>query len=296
MKRNQTITLHDNRIIGYSIYGDENGIPLFLFHGTPGSRIWFLENDELAFKLGICLIAIDRPGYGLSDEKKGRKIIDFVEDLKEFSKKLNVDHFTILGVSGGAAYAAACAYALPTRVKAVAMVSSATPFPSGIPPRNMTFKNKIVFLLSKYFPMFLHYLSYLEKNILDKNPNKYKRLLQKNIVHLSDWDKEVLTNKHVVETNILHIQEAYRRGVKEVVYETQLLTKPWGFNLKEIEVPIDLYHGEDDTLSPLNEVRKMVVELSSCKPYFIPKGGHFLMENKNIWEKILKNLKVHHEN
>ena len=43
---------------------------LFLFHGTPGSRIWFLRDDEIARSLGIYLIATDRPGYGLSDRNR----------------------------------------------------------------------------------------------------------------------------------------------------------------------------------------------------------------------------------
>ncbi len=33
------LKLHDGRKLGFSEYGKLDGIPLFLFHGTPGSRV-----------------------------------------------------------------------------------------------------------------------------------------------------------------------------------------------------------------------------------------------------------------
>ena len=35
----QTITLADNRKLGYSIYGDPGGFPMLFFHGWPGTRL-----------------------------------------------------------------------------------------------------------------------------------------------------------------------------------------------------------------------------------------------------------------
>ncbi|MEM1503821.1 hypothetical protein RG959_10435 [Domibacillus sp. 8LH] len=63
------MTLADGRKLGFWEYGDKQGVPVFLFHGTPGSRIWFLKDDDIANTLGIRFIATDRPGYGLSDQK-----------------------------------------------------------------------------------------------------------------------------------------------------------------------------------------------------------------------------------
>ena len=50
-------------------YGPGDGIPVFYFHGFPGSHkdIMLFKGNELAEELNIRLIAIDRPGYGSSD-------------------------------------------------------------------------------------------------------------------------------------------------------------------------------------------------------------------------------------
>lgn len=56
-------------MLGYAGYGDPAGRPIFCFHGIPGSRIAF---DPHASTVNARLIAVDRPGIGLSDAKPGR--------------------------------------------------------------------------------------------------------------------------------------------------------------------------------------------------------------------------------
>lgn len=55
------------RRIGYAEYGDPAGAPVLALHGTPGSRLMFSLSEDLARERRLCMIALDRPGYGLSD-------------------------------------------------------------------------------------------------------------------------------------------------------------------------------------------------------------------------------------
>ena len=98
------IYLDDNRRLGYREYGDINGFPVIALHRTPGSRIWFKSNDSISTKLGIRLITVDRPGYGLSSIKAKRTILDLNEDLDCLIKELKINQFSIFGVSGGGVY------------------------------------------------------------------------------------------------------------------------------------------------------------------------------------------------
>ena len=68
------ISLRDGRRLGYAEYGDPDGKPVFFFHGLPGSRRQRHPDNSIAIKLGARIIAIDRPGYGLSDFQQGRTI------------------------------------------------------------------------------------------------------------------------------------------------------------------------------------------------------------------------------
>jgi pimeloyl-ACP methyl ester carboxylesterase len=67
----QTFQLPDGRTIGFAEYGAEQGKPLFYFHGWPSSRVEFngFKGDELARRLNLHIIAVDRPGFGLSSKR-----------------------------------------------------------------------------------------------------------------------------------------------------------------------------------------------------------------------------------
>ena len=109
--------------------------------------------------------------------------------------------------------------------------------------------------------------------------------------HLPEWDNKMLLIDEIVECGWLHSKEAYRQGVNEVIYESKLLTKDWGFKLEEITTPIKIWHGEKDTLSPVSEVKAMEALLSNVESHYIEDGGHFLTESDEVWESILTNVK-----
>nr|WP_257215442.1 alpha/beta hydrolase [Bacillus pumilus] len=94
------IHLQDGRRIGFVEYGDADGFPVFFFHGTPGSRRMFLDDDPISKELGIRLICLDRPGFGLSDPQPDRTILDWAKDVQEVADHLGIHHFSVMGVSG----------------------------------------------------------------------------------------------------------------------------------------------------------------------------------------------------
>ena len=75
-RTDQTIKLKDGRMLGYAEYGAPEGKPVFYFHGFPGSRLdWPIsDSDDSATQLNARIIAVDRPGMGLSDFKRGLEI------------------------------------------------------------------------------------------------------------------------------------------------------------------------------------------------------------------------------
>lgn len=126
---NQTIILTDGRLLGYDEYGPADGNPLFYFHGTPSSRKdWLaLGNEGLPEKLGMRVIAADRPGMGLSSFQSGRRIGDWPADVVALADALEIDRFAVFGYSGGGPYAAACAQKIPQRLTAVGIAAGEGP-------------------------------------------------------------------------------------------------------------------------------------------------------------------------
>jgi pimeloyl-ACP methyl ester carboxylesterase len=285
------LVLSDGRQLGYSLYGDLEGIPLFLFHGTPGSRVWFTEDDPIAKELGICLIATDRPGYGLSDKKPKSKLLDYAQDMKELAKHLELGKFSVLGVSGGGAFAAAVTYALPNQIDLCMLVGTATPFKNGKPPKTMSKENRLAFYLTTHFSFLLKLIEKSKKKVIDQKPELYIENLKKGGSYLSDWDNKMLLREDVLENGVLHSKEAYRQGVDAVIDESKLLTKDWGFKVEELTRPVIIWHGEKDTFSPVVEVKNMAKIIPNVKTHYLEEAGHFLTESEEVWKSILDNFK-----
>ncbi|MER7134143.1 alpha/beta fold hydrolase, partial [Streptosporangium saharense] len=96
------VPTRDGRTLAVDEKGAPEGNPVFLLHGTPGSRVGPSPRATVLYRLGIRLITYDRPGYGLSDRRKGRSVADVAEDMAVIADRLGIGSFSVLGRSGGA--------------------------------------------------------------------------------------------------------------------------------------------------------------------------------------------------
>ena len=78
------------------------GIPFSTFMVAGTSRLEpLLLGDEVFIRLGLRLIAPDRPGIGQSDFQLNRRFFDWTKDVTFLSDALGLDKFSVLGVSSG---------------------------------------------------------------------------------------------------------------------------------------------------------------------------------------------------
>ena len=131
-----TVQAADGRTLMYESWGAPDGEPVFLFHGTPGSRVGPHPRPSVLYRLGIRLICHDRPGYGGSDPLPGRSVAHAAEDVAAIADHLGLDRFAVVGRSGGAPHALACAALLPKQVTRVAVLVPLAPrHADGLPAR-----------------------------------------------------------------------------------------------------------------------------------------------------------------
>src|SRR5947209_19732103 len=117
---------NDGRGLAYVDRGPEDGSPVFLLHGTPGSRFTRYPDPSEYDRRKLRVVTYDRPGYGKSDPDRGRTVASAVVDIRAIADELGFEQFATFGVSGGAPHSLACAALLPDRViRAAAMVTPA---------------------------------------------------------------------------------------------------------------------------------------------------------------------------
>ncbi len=243
MSENQTIKLKDGRTLGFAEYGDPKGVPFLSLHGWQSSRIHGRRMAEAATKLKIRIIAPDRPGTGLSSPKKNRTILDYADDLLELADHLKINKFTMMGISGGAPYAAAFAYKYPERLKKLALIVALAPtFIKG----NLTgMKIKYKFL---WWPQ--HYLS-LGGNLTSfTNSMVTRHLSPERYVYFATAKSERIIAQKFKQVSIDTRKQAYLQGFRGPASDLNLYTHDWGFDLNKIDVPTFLYYGELDQVCP----------------------------------------------
>ena len=153
MTLEKDIIVPDNRTIKYVIYGSPDfTCPVFYFHGYPGSAIEAGLADAFAKEIGITIISVNRPGFGGSDPLRHRRLLDWPQDVSFIADALRINRFSILAVSGGAPYAAACGYALGSRIEKLIIVSGICSLDEGAPLDSMVVFNRTLLKIGRKFP------------------------------------------------------------------------------------------------------------------------------------------------
>jgi pimeloyl-ACP methyl ester carboxylesterase len=98
------------------------GAPLVLLHQTPWSSIQYKNVMAPLAQRGLRVIAIDTPGYGMSDNFKASPTIpDYANVLREVFDKLDLKTASIAAHHTGVSTAIAFAAAYPERVAKLAL-------------------------------------------------------------------------------------------------------------------------------------------------------------------------------
>lgn len=267
------LELQDGRRLGYAEYGDPQGKPLMYFHGFPSSRLEGGLIDAVARRRQVRVIALDRPGYGLSGFQPGRRMCDWPDDVVALARALGLERFSVLGVSGGGPYALACAWKIPQRLTAVAISGGLGPVHDPAVLRSMRWHARLAFGLAQrsYGLLWLVYGG-IPAQLISAFP-QLPYLWE--TCAASSADRETLRIPWVKTRLLASVREGLRQGSKGALWDAVLYARDWSFRLEEIEIRVDLWHGEADSIVPPCHTEAIAQALPHKRVRLIPGEGHF---------------------
>ena len=278
--------LQDGRRLGFAQYGEPEGIPVIMFHDIWGNRSSRHPDDSILARLGIRLIGVDRPGYGMSTRKPGRSVMDVVDDVMMLSKALKIDRFTVLGFSAGGPYALACAYRFPQIVKRCAVVAPLPPLDHDLGFRSLhPFYGRLFQLASgneSFFRLLMRGFFWFDTQ---RGADQYIRELGGS---LSAADQQVLSHMEFFKSRSEIWDEIRRGGSENLVDEIITLTRSWSFHLQSIRVPVDIWWGESDAFCSPIVGKRMAGMIPNGQFHLEPQAGHFMLFSH--WQAILQEL------
>lgn len=272
----EQVTTRSGRRLAFDVTGARNGYPVFLMHGTPGSRNGPKPRGIVLHRLGLKLICYDRPGYGGSDRQPERSVQDAAHDVVTIADSLGLDQFAMVGRSGGGPHALACAAALPNRVSRTATLVSLAPMNIDSDELNW-FQGMNEQNAHAHAPAELDTSSSLAgirawAERARENPKEFIALLT---TQLSERDKrvteDVVLRRLLTET----YAEALRQGPVGWIDDVLAFHRPWGVDLSRISTPVLLWHGAEDTFSPVGHTRWLGAKIPRAEVQIDSGIGHF---------------------
>jgi pimeloyl-ACP methyl ester carboxylesterase len=264
--------------MAYAEYGDPAGHPLIWCHGNPGSRREAdLLEPTLLQRAGVRAIVPDRPGIGLSTWRAHRKVVDWPTDLAALTAALKIERFALLALSGGAPYALACARAMPHRITRTAIVS-------GIGPLDVLNEAERRERGPGYFVM-ARRSYWLVRGILwlmERGLRQPDKLMAQVLAGLPPADQETLNEPRTRQSFLNLLHESFRQGGRGLAWDATLIAQPWGFFLREIKLPIDLWHGDADRNAPLSMGGYMAEQLPNSYLHILRGEGHFSVAVRHL--------------
>jgi pimeloyl-ACP methyl ester carboxylesterase len=288
-----TFTLPDHRTIGYATYGSNHPSSpvIFLFHGMPGSRICGRSWNALCTRLNTRLIALDRPGIGLSSFSN-RSMVDWPSDVLALADSLAISRFSVLGASGGAGFALACArFIPPERLRGTMVVCGIAPLDA--------FLDTTPYLSWRLFGVTKWILGIVARHVI--LPSLLRPYVGKDAAQLKHYiesqcsapEEIALLSDTTSETNVddavTQFREAFKQGEMGCTHDGELLTRDWGFDLADVDSKVSMVHGNQDTIAPLATARWMDGKLGGGRLRVVQGGTHFTIW-KECEEEIFREL------
>ncbi|HLA06266.1 MAG TPA: alpha/beta hydrolase [Anaerolineales bacterium] len=289
-KLNRQFLLPDGHRLGYDEYGPSDGKPLFYFHGSPSSRIEsaLYVTEELLQSLHVRLIAVDRPGMGLSDFQPDRRLLDWPQDVLALADHLKIERFAILAYSLGGPYGLACAYTIPERLTKVGIVSGAALFTESELMKNINEGTRRFLNLPREKPWASRLFLWMMLGVMPRiAPNRF---VAGALSVLPKPDRVLVSTNPLFQKGfLLMVREAMRQGTRGAYHESLLTVTDWGFRLQDIQMPVLLWHGEVDRNIPVEMARFAAAAIPKCEAKFYPNEGHLSLFKKNA-EEIVRAL------
>lgn len=264
----------DGRKVAVQETGHPTGHPVFLLHGTPGSRVGPFPRVRVLYELGVRLITFDRPGYGWSDRLMSRLVADVVPDVEAIADKLGLDKFAVLGRSGGGPHALACAALLPERVTRAGVLVSLAPWAAegldwfaGMADSNV---REYTAAATEPEALTAHLVQAAAK--IRADPASHVSTLSP---EMPEADRRIVADVGIRALLARNFAEALRDSAAGWIDDALAFCAPWGFNLADIMVPVLLWHGQNDVFSPVAHARWLADQIPDAIMAIRQDSAHF---------------------
>ncbi len=278
-EREDVIRLGDGRTLSFRTYGRVDGLAVLALHGTPGSRLKFRSLHGEAHRLGLRIIAPDRWGYGRTQAPDDAGLIRYGKDAAELMVHCGVQHFAVVGVSGGGPFATAVAAVLPDQVVGLALVAPVGRFftgdhrsAQGLNGLRIDAFHRLCFLMLPRVPGATRLIFQGYRLLALAAP---ATAISVALLRAAAGDKRTMRPHHRRRALGQAFAAGLARGVDGAVIDLRLFAGAWGFEPAVIRCPTRVWIGEADRNVPIDAAVALGNAIGGARVTRVADQGHF---------------------
>ena len=267
----------DGRSLAVRIAGPEDGDVVVYHTGTPSYRRLYPALVRAGEERGLRHLTYSRPGYAESDRQPGRTVADCVADVVAIVDQIGIERFYVTGQSGGGPHSLACAALLPDRVWSASSTA-------GVAPYDAEGLDWLAGMGQENLDEFAAQEAGDEELVafLEEAAGQYGNLSGDQVLAalgdlIADADKAVLTGDFA-EHQARGLHDALAGGIWGWFDDDKSVFADWGFDLREIEVPVTVWQGDDDRMVPFAHGKWLAEHVAGAKARLLEGEGHISLE------------------
>ena len=273
-----SLTLPDGGVLQYFVDEDApEGADLLVYHhGTPAAGPLGADLLDPARAAGLQIVEVVRPGYGGSTRQPGRTVADVVPLVSALVDHLGHERFVSLGWSGGGPHVLATAALLPERCAGALCLAGIAPYgASGLDYlAGMGEDNIAEFGAALAGPSELEaFLTEAAAGLASVTGAEVNDAMSS---LLPDVDKAHLTGEEA-EHLAAELRWSVAMGIWGWFDDDVAFVEPWGFDLADITVPVQVWQGTEDLMVPFAHGQWLAANVPSVEARLADGEGHLSM-------------------
>lgn len=260
--------------------GPADGFPLVYHGGTPSAAVSFPPLERALETARLRLVTYSRPGYGTSTPRPDRdeewQVADDVADTVAILDHLGIDEFVTLGWSGGGPRALGCAALLPGRCRAALSLAGVAPhdadgldFAAGMGPENVRDFNAAAAGREALRPFVEADTRGMEQVTAGEVAGALGELVD-------EVDERAL-NGEMADYLAACMRRACLQGAAGVLEDNLVFVRPWGFDVRDIGVPVSIWQGAHDLMVPFSHGEWLARNVPGARVHLFDDEGHLTL-------------------
>ena len=277
-----TVAAEDGRKLEVMVADDPVGTPLLFHSGLPSAVVPFAPLDHAAAANGMYVVTYSRPGYGGSSpwpDDRAPVVADDVADTTAILDALGIDELVTLGWSGGGPRALATAALLPGRCRGAVSLAGVAPL-GGDGMDQAAWERDMGPENVRDFRAALRGRDLL-RPIMEQEVAEMAGVTGEDVTAafgqlLTEVDAAVLTGEFA-DFMAEDFHRSCVQGVAGILEDTLMITRPWGFDLATIDVPVAVWQGRQDAMVPFGHGQWLAEHVPGARARLFEEEGHLTL-------------------